>query len=71
MNSLFGATHFQFVIYPLFAYLLSLQLMVDIVLFILDGKIASEYLTGVYDETRDDLKAREKDTAAWLVGMKF
>jgi hypothetical protein len=32
---------------------------------------AGEYLPGVYDETRDDLKAREKDLTAWLDGMKF
>jgi putative ABC transport system ATP-binding protein len=41
------------------------------VLFILDGKIAGEYLPGVYDETRDDLKTREKGLTAWLDGMKF
>jgi putative ABC transport system ATP-binding protein len=41
------------------------------VLFILDGKIAGEHLPGVYDEIRDDLKAREKDLAGWLDGMKF
>lgn len=41
------------------------------VLFILDGKIAGEYLPGVYDETCDDLKTREKDLTAWLDGMKF
>ena len=40
-------------------------------LFILDGKIADEYLPGVYDETRDDLKAREAKLSAWLAGMKF
>jgi putative ABC transport system ATP-binding protein len=41
------------------------------VLFILDGKIAGEYRPGVYDETRDDLKAREEGLTAWLAGMKF
>ncbi|MBF0245154.1 MAG: ABC transporter ATP-binding protein [Planctomycetes bacterium] len=41
------------------------------VLFILDGKIADEYLPGVYDETRDDFKAREAKLTAWLAGMKF
>jgi putative ABC transport system ATP-binding protein len=41
------------------------------VLFIYDGKIAGEYLHGVYDETRDDLKTREKDLTTWLDGMKF
>jgi putative ABC transport system ATP-binding protein len=41
------------------------------VLFILDGQIAGEYLPGVYDETRDDLKAREESLTAWLAGMKF
>jgi putative ABC transport system ATP-binding protein len=40
------------------------------VLFILDGKIAGEYLPGVYDETRDDLKAREAGLTAWRAGMK-
>ena len=41
------------------------------VLFILDGKIAGEYLPGPYDETRDDFKAREAELTAWLAGMKF
>ena len=41
------------------------------VLFILDGQIAGEYLPGVYDETRDDLKAREESLTAWLAGMNF
>ena len=41
------------------------------VLFILDGKIAGEYLPGVYDETRHDLKVREKELTAWLDDMKF
>jgi putative ABC transport system ATP-binding protein len=41
------------------------------VLFILDGKIAGEYLPGPYDETREDLKAREAGLTAWLAGMKF
>lgn len=41
------------------------------VLFILDGKIAGEYLPGVYDETCDDLKAREESLTTWLAGMRF
>jgi len=41
------------------------------VLFIFDGKIAGEYRLGVYDETCDDLKAREEGLTAWLAGMKF
>jgi putative ABC transport system ATP-binding protein len=41
------------------------------VLFILDGQIAGEFLPGAYDETRDDLKAREESLTAWLTGMNF
>jgi putative ABC transport system ATP-binding protein len=41
------------------------------VLFILDGKIAGEYLPGAYNETRDDFKAREAGLTEWLAGMKF
>jgi putative ABC transport system ATP-binding protein len=41
------------------------------VLFILDGKIAGEYLPGDYDETRDNLKAREESLTTWLSEMKF
>jgi putative ABC transport system ATP-binding protein len=41
------------------------------VLFILDGKIAGEYLPGIYDAANDDLKAREESLNAWLAGMKF
>jgi putative ABC transport system ATP-binding protein len=41
------------------------------VLFIFDGKIAGEYRPGVYDETRDDLKAREEHLTAWLASMQF
>jgi len=41
------------------------------VLFIFDGKISGEYKAGVYDETRDDLKAREESLTNWLAGMKF
>ena len=41
------------------------------VLFIFDGKIAGEYRPGVYDDTRDDLKAREEGLTAWLAEMKF
>lgn len=41
------------------------------VLFILDGKIAGEYRSDAYDETRDDFKAREAGLSAWLAEMKF
>ena len=41
------------------------------VLFIFDGKIAGEYRPGAYDETRDDLKAREEALTAWLAEMRF
>ncbi len=41
------------------------------VLFILDGRITGEYLPGVYDETRDNLKAREESLTTWLAEMKF
>lgn len=41
------------------------------VLFLLDGKIAGEYVPGVYDESRGDLKAREESLTAWLAEMKF
>lgn len=41
------------------------------VLFILDGKIAGENLPGVYDQTRDDLKAREDGLSTWLADMRF
>ncbi len=41
------------------------------VLFILDGKIAGEYLPGADDETCDDFKAREAGLTAWLADMKF
>lgn len=41
------------------------------VLFILDGKIAGEYLPGAYDETRGDFKTREAELTGWLAQMKF
>ena len=41
------------------------------VIFLLDGKIAGEYVTGTYDENSDDLKAREKKLSAWLADLKF
>ena len=41
------------------------------VLFIFDGKIAGEFRPGDYDETRDDLKAREESLTAWLAEMQF
>jgi len=41
------------------------------VLFILDGKIAGEYLPGENDETREDSKAREQNLTAWLAEMNL
>ncbi len=41
------------------------------VLFMLDGKIVGEYKQEKYDETRDDIKAREEQLNAWLVKMGF
>ncbi len=41
------------------------------VLFLFDGKIAGEYQAGAYDETGDDLKAREEHLTAWLAEMEF
>jgi putative ABC transport system ATP-binding protein len=41
------------------------------VLFIRDGKIAGEYLPGIFDETGDNLKNREERLTAWLAGMNF
>jgi len=41
------------------------------VLFMLDGKIAGEYLAGPYDEDCDDLKSREERLTAWLAEMKL
>jgi putative ABC transport system ATP-binding protein len=41
------------------------------VLFMLDGKIVAEYKQEKYDETRDDIKAREERLNAWLVEMGF
>jgi putative ABC transport system ATP-binding protein len=41
------------------------------VLFMLDGKIAGEYVAEAYDATRGDLKAREERLSAWLAEMKF
>ncbi len=43
----------------------------DRVLFLFDGKIAGEYLTGAYDETGDSLKAREERLTAWLTDLNF
>lgn len=40
------------------------------VLFMLDGRIAGEFLPGAYDEA-DDLKAREEALTSWLAAMKF
>jgi putative ABC transport system ATP-binding protein len=41
------------------------------VLFMLDGKIVAEYKQEKYDETRDDIKAREERLTTWLVEMGF
>ena len=41
------------------------------VLYMLDGKIAGEYLASTYDEVGDGLKAREEGLAAWLADMQF
>ncbi|MBN1835991.1 MAG: ABC transporter ATP-binding protein [Spirochaetales bacterium] len=41
------------------------------VLFLFDGQIAGEYRPGRYDETRNDLKAREEGLSAWLAGKQF
>lgn len=41
------------------------------VLFILDGKITSEYRPGVYDETCHTIQDREESLTTWLTGMKF
>ena len=41
------------------------------VLFLFDGMIAGEYLTGTYDETGDSLRAREERLTAWLADLKF
>ena len=41
------------------------------VLFLLDGKINGEYKLGLYDESREDLKAREEGLTAWLVERGF
>ena len=41
------------------------------VLFMIDGKIAGEYLNGAYDETCDNLKNREERLSAWLAKMEF
>ena len=41
------------------------------VLFLHDGKIAGEYVTGKYDGTEDSLRAREECLTAWLSDLKF
>jgi putative ABC transport system ATP-binding protein len=41
------------------------------VLFILDGKIAGEYLLGAYHEPNDDNQTRETDLTSWLSEMRF
>jgi putative ABC transport system ATP-binding protein len=41
------------------------------VLYMLDGKIVAEYKQEKYDETRDDIKAREEQLNAWLVERGF
>ena len=41
------------------------------VLFMVDGKIAGEFLAEPYDSARSDLKVREESLSAWLAGMEF
>ncbi|MDZ7792166.1 MAG: ABC transporter ATP-binding protein [Spirochaetia bacterium] len=41
------------------------------VLFILDGRIAGEYLPGEYNEASDKLKNREEELTSWLAEMRF
>jgi len=41
------------------------------VLFMFDGKIAGEYLSGTYDEARDNLETREERLIELLAKMKF
>lgn len=41
------------------------------VLFMLDGKIAGEYLPGAYHAANDDLKTREEQLTSWLGAMEF
>lgn len=41
------------------------------VLFILDGRIADEYLPGECNESSEDLKTREEELTSWLSGMRF
>lgn len=41
------------------------------VLFMLDGKIAEEFVAESFDKSRGDLKAREERLATWLADMKF
>lgn len=41
------------------------------VLYLLDGKIAGEYLAGTYDGASEGLKAREGGLTSWLTDMRF
>lgn len=41
------------------------------VLFLFDGKITGEYVTGKYDGTEDSLRDREESLTAWLSDLKF
>jgi len=41
------------------------------VLFLFDGKITGEYVTGKYDGTEDSLREREEHLTAWLSNLKF
>lgn len=41
------------------------------VLFMIDGKIAGEHVIGPYDETQDNLTAREEQLSALLTKLKF
>jgi putative ABC transport system ATP-binding protein len=41
------------------------------VVYLIDGKIAGEYVASTYDESDDGLKAREDRLTSWLAEMKF
>ena len=41
------------------------------VIFLLDGRIAGEHVSGAYDKARDDLKSREEELSSWLAEMSF
>ena len=41
------------------------------VLFLFDGKIAGEYMTGTFDDREDSLAMREEGLSAWLANLNF